>query len=112
MYDKTPHSDRALKDIAIKMAAAHVSELMATKEFVRVLHENGEIGSDILKAVMPADAPTEPILSKERVCPLCQKSDCYKVRHTSTFGGAHVYYWVCERCDVRNHNNARAPSWW
>ena len=112
MYDKTPHSDRALKDIAIKIAAAHVSELMATKEFVRVLHENGEIGSDILKATLPADAPTGPISSKKQVCPLCQQSDCSKLKCTSTFDGAHVYYWVCERCDVRNHNNARAPSWW
>jgi hypothetical protein len=100
MYDKTPQSDRALKDIAIKTAAAHAAELMATKGFVRVLHENGEIGSDILKAKLPADAPTESNSwnLKKRVCPVCEESYYDKIRDKNNTIGALRYIVVCDNC--------------
>jgi hypothetical protein len=104
MYDKTPHSDRALKNIAIKTAAAHVADLIATKEFVRVLHENGEIGSDILKAMLPVDAPTEPMSSKKQVCPLCGELEIFKLRYWNNAMGAPVCCWVSERCLYHDYN--------
>jgi hypothetical protein len=101
LYAETPESDRVLKDVAVKVAASHVKELVKSNGFIELCKENGEIGADALKACFLSDVGQADQANQsarggtpatERRCPYCGSYLRRVPVHPFIFGGDNNEY--------------------
>lgn len=86
MYELTPESDRLLKEVALKTAGEHCTELVDRSDFVQLCKNNGEISVDVLKASLVA-------VPNDRICDRCLTSN-----YVTPKGVAKGVYYYCSSC--------------
>ena len=91
MYEETPETDHVLKAIAVAFARENAKELIDRGEFASLCKENGEMGFDVLKAIVNSPKPLF------RMCRYCETDEFVRTNSKAELALQQEELWAMPR---------------